>query len=133
MKSLEVLHPSFAVYAGVLVAALVVIGAVVVISPGVHGHMVRLGKCAIIGVAAATALVVWVDSQRHAQLVAAAARPVNGHRVSVTYLLADGWTGTALIVAVVLFAMLTLAARHRRAPVLSRPAQRRPVRTGWPE
>jgi len=132
VKSLEVLHPSFAVYAGVLVAALVVIGAVAVTSPGVHGHLVRLGKCAIAGAIAATALVIYVDRKRHAQLAAAAARPVNGHPLSVTYLLADGWAGTALIVTVVLFTVVTLAARRRRAPALSRPAQRSPVRTGWP-
>ena len=98
MKSIEVLHPSFAVYAGVLVAALVVIGALVVTSPGMHGHLARLGRCAIAGAIAATALVAWVDSKHHAQLVAAAARPVNGHPLSVGYLLADGWTATALVV-----------------------------------
>ena len=114
MKSLEVLHPSFAVYAGVLVAALVVIGAVAVTSPGAHGHMVRLGKCAIAGVIAATALVVWAASNRHAQLAAAAAaRPVNGHPLPVAYLLADGFAGTALIVTVALFAVVTLAWRRR--------------------
>ena len=93
MKSLQVLHPSFAVYAGVLVTALVVIGGLVVTSRGVHGHLVRLGKCAIAGVIAAT----------------------------------------ALIVTVVLFAAVTLTARRRRTPAFGRPAQRRTVRTGWPE
>ena len=80
MKSLQVLHPSFAVYAGVQVTALVVIGGLVVTSRGVHGHLVRLGKCAIAGVIAATALVAWVASKKLAQLAAAAVRPVNGSR-----------------------------------------------------
>ena len=133
MKSLQVLHPSFAVYVVVLVAALVVIGGLVVTSRGVHGHLVRLGKCAIAGVIAAIALVVYVNSKRHAQLAAAAARPVHGHRVPLSYLLADGFAGTALIVTVVLFAVVTLAVRRRRALAFGRPARRRPVRTGWPE
>jgi hypothetical protein len=128
----QVLHPSFAVYVGVLVAALVVIGGLVVTSRGAHGHLVRLGKCVIAGVIAATALVVYVNSKRHAQL-AAAARSVNGHRQSITYLLTDAFVFTAVLVTVALFAVATLAARRRRAPVFGRPAHRRPVRTGWPE
>ncbi len=65
MKAIEILHPSFAVWCGVLAAALVVIAGLVVTSPGVHGHLARLGKCAIAGVIAATALVVYVDSKHH--------------------------------------------------------------------
>jgi hypothetical protein len=128
----QVLHPSFAVYVGVLVAALVVIGALVVTSRGVHGHLVRLGKCAIAGVIAATGLVVYVNSKKHAQL-AAAAKSASGHRQSVTYLLTDAFVFTAVLVTVVLFAVVTLAARRRRVPVFGRPAHRRPARTGWPE
>jgi hypothetical protein len=78
VKSIEVLHPSFPVYVGVLVAGLVVIGGLVASSPRVHGHLRRLGRCAVAGVAAAIALVAWADSKRHAQLVAAAARPAGG-------------------------------------------------------
>ena len=133
MKSLQVLHPSFAVYVGVLVTALVVIGGLVVTSRGVHGHLVRLGKCAIAGVIAATVLVVYVNSKKHAQLAAAAARSVNGHRQSVTYLLTDAFVFIAVLVTVALFAVVTLAARRRRTAVFGRPARRRPVRTGWPE
>jgi len=133
VKSLQVLHPSFAVYVSVLVAALVVIGGLVVTSRRAHGHLVRLGKCAIAGVIAAIALVVYVNSKRHAQLAAAAARPVHGHPLSVAQLLAEGFAGTALIVTVVLFAVVTLTARRRRALAFGRPARRRPVRTGWPE
>ena len=132
MKSLQLLHPSFGVYAGVLAAALAVIAGLVVTSPGVKGHLPRLGKCAIGGVAAATALVAWVNAKRHAQLVAAAARPANGHRLPVAWILADGWVFTALAVTVVLFAVVTLALRRRRAPAFGQPVQRRPVRTGGP-
>ena len=134
MKSIEILHPSFGVYAGVLVAGLVVIAGLVAASPRVSGHLRRLGKCAVAGVAAAIALVVYVNSKHHAQLAASAARPADGHRLSVAYILADGFAFTALVVTVVLFAVVTLAARRRRAPAFSRPSQqRRPVRTGWPE
>jgi hypothetical protein len=114
VKSLQVVHPSFGVYVGVLVAALVVIAGLAAASPGVKGHLPRLGKCAIAGVAAATALVVYVDRKHHAQLVASAARPAGGHRLSVAYILADGFAFTALVVTVVLFAVVTLAARGRR-------------------
>ena len=66
--------------------------------------------------------------------MAAAARPVNGHPLSVTYLLADGFAGAALIVTVALFAVVTLAARRRRAPASARrPVSSRTIRTGWPE
>jgi hypothetical protein len=132
VKSLQVLHPSFGVYAGVLAAALVVIAGVAVASPGVKGHLPRLGKCAIAGAAAATALIAWASARRHAQLVAAAARPVNGHRLPVAFILADGWVFTALAVTVALFAVVTLALRRRRAPAFGQPVQRRPVRTGGP-
>jgi hypothetical protein len=125
-------HPSFGVYVAVLVTALVVIAGVAVTSRGVKGHLPRLGKCAVAGAAAATALVAWAGARRHAQLAAAAARPANGHRLSVAFILADGWVFTALAVTVVLFAVATLATRRRRAPASARPAPRRPVRTGGP-
>jgi hypothetical protein len=135
LKSLQVLHPSFAVYVGVLAAALVVIVGVAAASRGVKGHLPRLGKCAIVGVAAATGLVAWVNARRHAQLAAAAARPADGHRLSVAFILADGFAFTALVVTVALFAVVTLAARRRRArrsqaPALTRTAHARPARTG---
>jgi len=130
VKSLQVVHPSFGVYAGVLAAALVVIAGLVATSRRAHGHLRRLGRCAIAGAAVATALVVWVSSKRHAQLVAAAARPVNGHPTSTAILVADGFAFTALAVTVVLFAVATLAARRRRAPALTRTGHARPVRTG---
>jgi hypothetical protein len=144
MKSIEILHPSFGVYSGVLVAGLVVIVGLVAASPRVSGHLRRLGKCAIAGVVAATALVAYVNSKHHAQLVASAARPAGGHRPSVAYILADGFAFTALVVTLVLFAVVTLAARRRRAPQAfawqpappaTARARRRPAssRTGSPQ
>jgi hypothetical protein len=132
VKSVEVLHPSFPVYAGVLVAALVVIAGLVAISPRVHGHLRRLGKCAIAGVIAATVLVVWADSKRHAQLAAAAARPVHGHPLSVGYLLADAFAFTTLAVTVVVFTVVTLVARRRAAGAFGR-APARTARMEWPK
>jgi hypothetical protein len=144
MKSIEVLHPSFPVYVGVLVAGLVVVASLVAASPRVSGHLRRLGRCAIAGVTAATALVVYVNGKHHAQVAASAARPVNGHPLSVAYILADGFVFTALVVTLVLFAVATLAARRRRqapqafawqsAPPATGRARRRPAssRTGSP-
>jgi hypothetical protein len=144
VKSIQVLHPSFGVYAGVLVAALVVVARLAATSRGVKGHLPRLGKCAIAGVAAATALVVYAGRERHARLAASAARPVNGHPQPVAYVLADGFAFTALVVTVVLFAVVTLAARRRRrarqafawqpGPPGTARARRRPAssRTGSP-
>lgn len=144
MKSIEVLHPSFPVYAGVLVAGLVVIAGLAAASPRVSGHLRRLGKCAIAGVAAATALVAYVNGKHHAQLAASAARPGSGHPLSVAYILADGFAFTALVVTLVLFAVVTLAGRRRRqapqpvawqpAPPATARARRRPAssRTGSP-
>ena len=131
MKSIEVLHPSFPVYVGVLVAGLVVIGGLVASSPRVHGHLRRLGKCAIAGVAAATALVVWADSKHHAQLTAAAARPAHGHPLTVGYLLADAFAFTTLVVTVAVFTVATLIARRRGAGAFGRAAART-ARMGWP-
>ena len=126
MRSIEVPHPSFAVWCGVLAAALVVIAGLVVTS-----HLARLGKCAIAGVIAATALLVYVNAKHHAQLLAAAAMPADGHRLSVTYLLTDAFAFTTLIVTVALFAAVTMAAR-RRASAFGRRTSPRPARTGWP-
>jgi hypothetical protein len=132
MKAIEVLHPSFPVYVGVLVAGLVVIGGLVASSPRVHGHLRRLGKCAVAGAAAATALVAWADSKRHAQLVAAAAKPVHGHPLTVSYLLADAFTFTTLVVTVAVFTVATLVARRRGAGAYGRAAART-ARMGWPQ
>lgn len=127
MKSTEVLHTSFAVFAAVTVVALVVIIGLIATHPGVARHLPRLGKCAAFGVAAAAALDIFVDTKRHAALVASAAKPANGHHLSTTYILADGFAFTFLIVTVVAFAVATVVAR-RRAPASWR-APARP-RTG---
>jgi hypothetical protein len=128
VKSVEVLHPSFPVYVGVLVAVLVVIAGLVAASPRVSGHLRRLGRCAIAGVIAGIVLVVWADSKRHAQLAAAAARPVHGYPLSVGYLLADAFAFTALAVTVAVFTVATLVARRRAAGASGRAA-----RMGWPQ
>lgn len=124
MKSIEVLHPSFAVYAAVTVAGLVAVIGLIVASPGVARHMPRLGKCAVLGAAVAGALVWYVDARRHPQLAAQAAKPAGGHHLSAAYILADGFAFTFLIVTVVAFAVATVVAR-RRAPALGQ-SQARP-------
>jgi hypothetical protein len=116
VKSIEVLHPSFAVYAAVTLVALVVVIGLIATSPGVARHLPRLGKCAVLGAAAAAALDIFVDTKRHAALVTSAAKPASGHHLSTTYILADGFAFTFLIVTVVTFIIATVVARRRRAP-----------------
>jgi heme O synthase-like polyprenyltransferase len=123
VKSIEVLHTSFSVYAGVLAVAVVVVAVLAVTSPGARRLMPRLGKCATVGALAAAALVAFVDTKRHAQLVKQAARPVSGHHVTVAYLLANGFAAAFLAVTVVTFTIVTLAARRPPAP---RPVTDRP-------
>ena len=113
MKSIEVLHTSFAVYVTVIAVVLLLAAGLAAASPGARKPMARLGKCALAGAAVAGGLVAWVNAKRHAQLVAQAARPVNGHHVTAAYLLADGFAFTFLIVTVIAFAVATLAARRR--------------------
>jgi hypothetical protein len=130
VKSIEVLHTSFAVYAGVAAAALAVVA--VLALAGARRLAARLGKCAIIGAAAAGVLVWFADTRRHAQLVKQAARPVNGHHVTTAYLLADGFTAAFVIVTVGAFIIATIAAR-RSTPVLGRaPARPRAGAGTWP-
>jgi hypothetical protein len=131
VKAIEVLHTSFAVYAVVTAIAVAVVIGLVVTSPGVARHMPRLGKCALLGAVAGLALVVYVDTKRHAQLLAEAARPLpHGGHLSVSGLLADGFAGTFLIVTVAAFAIATFTARRRR-PVPSWRAPERPRARTW--
>jgi hypothetical protein len=133
VKAIEVLHAPFAVYAGVTAAALAVVIGLVVTSPGVAGHMPRLGRCALLGALAGLALAVYADKERHAQLLAAAAKPLpHGRHLPVSSLLADGFAGTFLIVTVAAFIIATLAAR-RRTPAPGRvPARPRAGAGMWP-
>ena len=132
MKSIEVLHASFAVYAAVTVAALVVVTGLIATSPGVARHMPRLGKCAVFGAAVAGALVWFVAARRHAALVASAARPAGGHHLSTAYILADGFAFTFLIVTVAAFIVATVAARRRRrAPAPWQPGRPRAGAGTW--
>jgi hypothetical protein len=131
VKEIEVLHASFGAYVAVTAIAVVVIIGLVVTNPGVARHLPRLGKCAAFAAFAALALDIYADTRRHAQLVAEAARPVNGHHVTAGYLLADGFAGTFLIVTVVTFAIATVVAR-RRAPAFGRvPARPRAGAGTW--
>jgi hypothetical protein len=133
VKAIEVLHTSFAVYAAVTgVAAVVVIG-LIAASPGVSRHMPRLGKCALLGALAGGALIVYVDTKRHAQLLAAAAKPLpHGRHLSVSSLLADGFAGTFLIVTMAAFIIATLVARRRAAASWQAPVRSRAGAGMWP-
>jgi hypothetical protein len=132
VKSIEVLHTSFAVYAGVAAAPLAVVIGLMAASPGVTRHLPRLGKCAAFGAAAAGALVWWVSAKRHAQLAAQAARPVHGHHVTTAYLLAHGFAAAFLIAIAAAFTIATLVAR-RRPPAPGRaPARPRAGAGTWP-
>jgi hypothetical protein len=95
--------------------------------------MARLGRCAIGGAAAAAALVWFVDTRRHAQLVKQAARLAGGHHQTVAYVLADGFAATFLIVTVAAFIVATAVARWR-APAPRRVSARPRAGAGmwWP-
>ena len=133
MKSLEVLHTSFAVYCGVIVVTLLFLIGLEVTRPGARGYLSRLGRCAIAGALAAAALDIFVDTKRHAQLVKEAARPINGHHVTTTYLLADGFVFVFVIVTVLGFIAATMAARRRPRPAPRASAGRPRAGAGmWP-
>ena len=76
----------------------------------------RLAGSLAAGALVAGALVAWDDLHNHAALVAAAAapQPRGGHE-TVGSILAVGGIGTALVVTVIVFAILTLLARRRKA------------------
>ena len=131
MKSVEVLHTSFAVFAAVTVVAVVVVAGLIATSPGVARHMPRLGKCAALGAAAGGALVWFVDAKRHAQLLASAAKPASGHHLSPAYILADGFAFTFLIVTVVAFIIATVVARRRAPAPWRAPARPRTGAGTW--
>jgi hypothetical protein len=133
VKSIEVLHASFAVYVAVTGVALVVVIGLIAASPGVSRHLPRLGKCALLGALAAGALIVYVDTRKHAQLLAAAAKPLpHGRHLSVSGLLADAFAATFLIVTVLAFVLATLVARRRAPAVLQVSARSRAGAGMWP-
>jgi hypothetical protein len=130
VKSIEVLHTSFGVYAGVTAAAVAVVA--VLALTGARRLAARLGKCAVVGAAAAGGLVWFAATRRHAQLVRQAARPVNGHHVTPGYLLADGFTAAFVIMTVLAFIIATIVAR-RSTPMLGRAPSRPRAGAGmWP-
>jgi hypothetical protein len=133
VKAIEVLHISFAVYVAVAAGALAVVIGLIAASPGVSRHMPRLGKCALLGAVAGAALIVYADSKRHAQLLAAAAKPLPHDRhLPVPGLLADGFAGVFLIVTVATFIIATLAARRRTPAPRRVPARTRAGAGTWP-
>jgi hypothetical protein len=133
VKAIEVLHTSFAVYAAVTAGALAVVIGLIAASPGVSRHVPRLGKCALLGAVAGGAVIVYAGTRRHAQLLAAAAKPLpHGRHLSVSGLLADGFAGTFLIVTVAAFIIATLAARRRTPAPRRVPARPRAGAGTWP-
>ena len=76
----------------------------------------RLAGSLAVGALVAGVVVAWDDLHNHAALVAAAAapQPRGGHE-TVGSILAVGGIGTALVVTVIVFAILTLLARRRKA------------------
>jgi hypothetical protein len=132
VKSVEVVQTSFGVYVAVIVVAVVVVVGQAVTGPGARRPMARLGKCAIGGVAAAAALVWYVDTKWHAQLVKQAARMANGHHLTVAHVLADGFAVTFLIVTVAAFTIATLVARRRAPAPWRAPARPRAGARTWP-
>ncbi len=76
----------------------------------------RLAGSLAAGIVVAGAVVAWDDLHNHAALVAAAAAPQpRGVHETVGSILAAGGIGTALVVAVIAFAIATVLARRRKA------------------
>ena len=70
----------------------------------------------MIGVVIAAVLVAFEDKYRHAALAASAARPLpHGGHQTVASILASGFAGVTVIVAIVAFIVLTVLATRRRA------------------
>jgi hypothetical protein len=97
----------------------------------------RLLGSLTIGVIVAIALVAFEGKYRHAALVASAAK--SSDHQTVTSILADGFAGTTLAVALVVFVLATVLGAPRRARQAAARRQRQdtPVRrrsragTGW--
>jgi hypothetical protein len=131
VKSIEVVHGSFAAYAGVLAVAVLAVAVLALSGPRARRHLARLGRCAIAGAAAAAALVWYVDAKRHAQLAAQAARPANGHHLTAANVLADGFAATFLAVTVLAFVLATLASRRRPPAPVRMPSRPRAGTRTW--
>jgi hypothetical protein len=92
------------------------------------------------GLAAATALTVFVGTVRHAALARSAAHPVNGQKLSPGSILAEGFLAAWLVVTVVVYIAAAVVA-SRRARRLTRQAaatapaarrgRRRAAARGW--
>ena len=81
-----------------------------------HPVKARLAGSLVIGAVIAAALVAFEDKYRHAALAASAARPLpHGGHQTVASILASGFAGVTVIVAIAAFIVLTMLARRRRA------------------
>ena len=88
-----------------------------------HSVKARLAGSLVIGAVIAAALVTFEDKYRHAALAASAARalPHGGHQ-TVASILAAGFAGATVIVALAVFIVLTVLAARRRARLAARRA-----------
>ena len=79
-----------------------------------HPVKARLAGSLVIGAVIAAALVAFEDKYRHAALAASAARPLpHGGHQTVASILASGFAGATVIVALAAFIVLTMLARRR--------------------
>ena len=80
-----------------------------------HPVKARLAASLVIGAVIAAALVAFEDKFRHAALAASAARPLpHGGHQTVASILASGFAGVTVIVAIAAFIVLTMRAARRR-------------------
>ena len=84
----------------------------------------------VLGAIAAAIIVIWDDTANHAALVRAAAQPQpHGGHQSIASMLAAGFVGVTLMVALVVFVVGTVVAGRRKArqPAARRAFQGRPA------
>ena len=130
-------HAPFSVFLTLLLVEAGVVLVTVASSRRVRGHLPRLGTSLGIGAVIAAALVAWVGKTRHAALAASAARPLpSGGHLSAAATLADGFVFTMLTAGVIVFVLLTLAARssaarRRQAEQAERPGRGRARAGAW--
>lgn len=99
----------------------------------------RLPRSVLAGLAAAGLLTLWVATVRHAALVASAAQPDGGQKLSPGAILADGFAGIFIISTVAVFAVSAVAgkrsgrraARQDSAPPRRGRGRRHAAARGW--
>jgi len=87
----------------------------------------RFTNSMLTGVLASAALTMYEDTKRHAVFAAAAAKQPGGQHMTASAVLAAGFAGTALAVAVVVFILLTLRAGRRSRKARRAMAGRQPA------